>query len=1103
MKKVLDKVVLSPEEIQKNLQIVDHNAAILPKKTFKKYREPKIGLPNLVENQISSYEKMLKEEMWEIFKEFTPIVDYSEKKFNLEILSFDIGSPKHDEVYVKENKLTYEAPMKIRAVLHNKELGTKKEQELFLTDFPMMTVHGTFIVNGIERVVVPQLARAFGVFFDAEDLRDGRYYSAKIVPSRGVWIEFLSESENQIFVRIDKKRKFGLIPFLRAFGFKNDQEILASFKHEGVKKVIANILEITTIKNKEESFVEIYKKLRDGEIATAENAKEFFESMFSKERYDLSPVGRFRFNKRFGLDIEKKSLNNRSLNKEDIAIIVEHLIKCNIDTNSTPDDIDHLSSRRVRFVGEMMLGQVRKGLLQMKRNIQDKMSVIDKDVSLPVAVVNPRPFQARIKEFFTINQLSQFMVQDNLLSELEHLRTLSALGPGGLNRERAGFEVRDVHTSHYGRLCPIQTPEGSNIGLILRMAVYARINEFGIIETPYVKVKNGKISNEIVYMNALEEERHVIASAQIEYNEDGKILGEKVVARKNSNPAFVNVDEVEFVDVAANQAYSISTSMLPFLEHDDAVRSLMASNMQRQAVPLVKTEAPYVSTGIEHAAGMNIGRLLISENEGVINYVDARTIKVLYKGEKKEKEYSLINFAKTNVHNYFHHRPIVNIGQKVKKGDVLADVPTTQNGQLSLGQNVLVAFMPWNGANYEDAIIISEKLLGDSKFTSIHIEEYICMVRDTKLGEEQTTHDIPNISEAKLKNLDEDGIVRIGSEVRPGDLLVGKITPKGETELSAEERLLRSIFGDKVRDVKDTSMRVENGSRGRVVGVKVFSREKGDQVESGVIKRIHIEVAQLRNLQVGDKLAGRHGNKGVISRVLPVEEMPYMSDGTPVDIILTPLGVPSRMNLGQILEMHLGLAAKALGYQAVVPIFQGATVEEIGDELEKAGLDRDGKTVLHDGRTGEAFENRVAIGEMYMLKLHHMVEDKIHQRSTGPYSLITQQPLGGRAQHGGQRFGEMEVWALEGYGASHILREMLTIKSDDIEGRSKAYDSIIKGEPIKEPNTPAAFTVLLNTIRGLGLNPEPIGVREVKEVMIGEDAVQEDEENKLRKKLNK
>lgn len=1102
MKKVTDSTV-SIEEIQNNLQNTDNNAAILPKKTFKKYRQPKIGLPNLVENQISSYEKMIKEEMWDIFKEFTPILDYSEKKFELDIISFEIGEPKYDEVYVKENKLTYEAPMKVKISLTNKELGTKKEQELFLTDFPMMTVHGTFIVNGIERVVVPQLARAFGVFFDAEDMKDGRYYSAKVVPSRGVWVEFLSESEDQISVRIDKKRKFALVPFLRAFGFKSDAEMIASFKDEQVKKIISNLIENTSIKTREESFVEIYKKLRDGEVASPENAKEFFDSMFSKERYDLSPVGRFRFNKRFGLDTEKKTLNNRSLSKEDIAIIVEYLIKSNIDPNSNPDDIDHLASRRVRFVGEMMLGQVRKGLLQMKRNIQDKMSVIDKDVSLPVAVVNPRPFQARIKEFFTINQLSQFMVQDNILSELEHLRTLSALGPGGLNRERAGFEVRDVHTSHYGRLCPIQTPEGSNIGLILRMSVYARINEFGIIETPYVKVKNGKVTTEIVYMNALEEEKYVISSAQINYDESGKILDEKVTARKYSHPAFVNVDEVEYMDVASNQAYSISTSMLPFLEHDDATRALMASNMQRQSVPLIRPEAPYVSTGVESIAGKNIGRLVLAEDNGLVTYVDSKKIKVLYDGEKKEKEYSLINFSKTNVHNYFHHRVIVNLNQKVKKGDVLADVPTTQNGQVALGQNVLVAFMPWNGANYEDAIIISEKLLGDSKFTSIHIEEYICMVRDTKLGEEQTTHDIPNVGETKLKNLDEDGIIRIGSEVRPGDILVGKITPKGETELSAEERLLRSIFGDKVRDVKDTSLRVENGSRGRVVGVKVFSREKGDQIESGVIKRIHIEVAQLRNLQVGDKLAGRHGNKGVISRVLPVEEMPYMADGTPVDIILTPLGVPSRMNLGQILEMHLGLAAKALGYQAVVPIFQGATIEEIGDELEKAGLDRDGKTVLFDGRTGESFENRVAIGEMYMLKLHHMVEDKIHQRSTGPYSLITQQPLGGRAQHGGQRFGEMEVWALEGYGASHILREMLTIKSDDIEGRAKAYDSIIKGETIKEPNTPAAFTVLLNTIRGLGLNPEPIGVREVKELIIGEDVIQDDQEELLKNKLSK
>lgn len=1098
MHSVLSKLLTQPFWFFQNyFKYLNMNKSVasLPKKTFSKYRKPLTELPNLVENQLFSYKNLIEKEIPDILKEFSPISDYSEKKFDLEFVSFEISEPKYDEVYAKENKLTYEAPMRGRVRLHNKILNTKKEQEIFMADFPLMTVHGTFIVNGVERVVIPQLARSFGVFFDTEETKGQRYFGAKIIPSRGAWSEILSEPEGQMSVRIDKKRKFGVVPMLRAMGYTTDDQIIKAFVSDDAKAYIKALLEKDLIKTTSEAYVEIYKRLRDGDLATPENAKEFFDSLFSPERYDLSPVGRFRFNKRFGMPTEGKDSERRTLSKEDIVKIIEHVITLNNTPDAVEDDIDHLGSRRVRFVGEMMSLAIRKGMLQMKRNIQDKMSVIETDTTLPVSIVNQRPLQARIKEFFTTNQLSQFMNQENLLAEVENLRTLSALGPGGLTRERAGFEVRDVHTSHYGRVCPIHTPEGPNIGLILRQANYARINDFGIIESPYVKVKNGKITKEIVYMNALEEEKHIIASAAVEYGKDMQIMGETVAARKNGQPMIVAVDEIDFIDVATNQAYSIATSMIPFLEHDDANRALMGSNMQKQAVPLVLPEAPLVATGMEIDAARHIGRLLYADDDGEVVEVDANSVTVKYDNKEGKKpkvvEHKLISFARTNAFNVFHQRPVVTLGEKVKKGDLLADAATSQNGQIALGQNALVAFMTWSGNNYEDAIIISERLVKESKFTSIHIMELICNVRDTKLGPEITTHDIPNVGEVKLKNLDEEGIIRIGAEVKPGDILVGKITPKGETELSPEERLLRSIFGEKVRDVKDSSLRLDNGLRGRVIGVKVFSRERGDSLESGIIKRVHIELAQVRNITVGDKLAGRHGNKGVISKVLPVEEMPFMADGTPIDIILTPLGIPSRMNLGQILEMHLGYAADKLGYQAIVPAFQGATIEEIQEELVKAGMDKTGTMTLYDGRTGEAFKQDIAVGQMYMLKLHHMVEDKIHQRSIGPYSLITQQPLGGKAQGGGQRFGEMEVWALEGYGASHILREMLTVKSDDIEGRTAAFDSIIKGEEMKEPGTPASFVVMLNTLRGLGLDVIPRTTHSdgAKIDIIGEDVI--------------
>ena len=1063
---------------------------VRPQKTFAKYNEPLTKLPNLVENQILSYKDLTEKGIVEIFREFSPLRDYSEKKFDLEFISFELSAPKVDEVYAKENKLTYDAPLRARVKLTNKILNTTKEQEIFMADFPLMTVHGTFIINGVERVVVPQLARSFGVFFDSEESKGKRYFGAKIIPARGVWIELGTEADGGMYVRIDKKRKFSIIALLRVFGLATDEQIKKAFANNELSgPLMSTLVERDEVKTLHDAYIEIYKRLRDGDLATPENAKEHIDSIISPERYDLSPVGRFRFNKRFGrsTDIKDKEAQVRTLSKEDLIDIINHIVELNNNPNAQEDDIDHLGSRRVRYVGEMMSQKIRTGMMQMKRNIQDKMSVIDTDTTLPISIINQRPLQARIKEFFTTNQLSQFMNQENILAEVEHLRTLSALGPGGLTRERAGFEVRDVHTSHYGRVCPIHTPEGPNIGLILRLSIYARINDFGIIETPYVKVVKGKITKEIVYMNALEEERYLIAHAGNEFDKDGNLANSEIEVRRAGQPSLAPKNEVEFIDVATNQAFSVATSMIPFLEHDEATRALMGSNMQKQAVPLMCPEAPLVATGMEGEAAKHIGRLIIAPEAGEVKYVDAK--KIIIKADKKEYVYDLINFKKPNDFSVFHQRPIVSLGDKIKKGQVLADAATTSGGQVSLGHNIRVAFMAWNGANYEDAIILSERLVKESKFSSIHIEEFVCNVRDTKLGAEVTTHDIPNVGENKLKNLDEDGIIRIGAEIRPGDIMVGKITPKGETELTPEERLLRSIFGEKVRDVKDSSLRLDHGKRGRVIGVKVFSRERGDHLESGIIKRVHIEVAQVRNISVGDKLAGRHGNKGVISTILPVEEMPFAADGTPIDIILTPLGVPSRMNLGQILEMHLGLAADALGYQAIVPSFQGASDTEIKEELVKAGYKESGTIQLYDGRTGEAFEQETAVGVMYIMKLHHMVEDKIHMRSIGPYSLITQQPLGGKAQGGGQRFGEMEVWALEGYGAAHILREMLTVKSDDIVGRSQAFDSIIKGEDVKEPNTPASFTVMLNTLRGLALDVEPRKITNNEAPVIGESSL--------------
>jgi len=1042
----------------------------MPQKTFKLAKDPLVELPDLIQPQRDSFKWFVEEGLKGIFKEFSPITDYSEKKFELQFKNYELGNPKCTPEHAKANKITYDAPLRATVVLKNKTFDSDKDQEIFLADIPVMTDHGTFIINGVERVVVPQLARSYGIFFTSQDIKGKTYFGAKIIPARGAWIEIESEADGVIYIKIDRKKKVPITSLLRVLGVDKEEDMIKLFSDvERGEEYIKATLEKDPAKTTDDAYIEVYKRLRDGDLATVDNAKEFVNSIFAPERYDLSEIGRHHFNSRFERPIDKKATDVRTVSLEDFRLILGNIMVLNHAPNAMPDDIDHLGFRRVRYFGEMAIQRVRVGMTRMKRNIQDRMSTIEAETSLPMQILNPRPLQAAIKEFFTANQLSQFMPQQNVLGELEGLRTLSALGPGGLTRERAGFEVRDVHTSHYGRLCPIHTPEGPNIGLILRLAMYARVNRFGIIETPYVKVEKGVLTGEIVYFNAHEEERFNIAHAAVVVSDKGKIEPEHVEVRRKGEPRLVARKDVDYMDIATNQAFSVATSMIPFLNHDDANRTLMGSNMQKQATPCVIPEAPIVGTGIEGLAARDTGRVLVAREAGEVIECDANHIVVKKKDGKKD-EYELTTIQRTNDFSAFYHRPTVTVGDKLKRGDLLADTTSTDHGQMAVGQNALVAFMSWSGANYEDAIIISERLVKQSKFASIHLDELDVSVRDTKLGPEVTTPDIPNVSEMKLRNLDENGIIRVGAEVRPGDILVGKVTPKGEAQLTPEERLLRSIFGEKAKDVKDTSLRLAAGKRGRVIGVKIFSRENGDNLDSGVIKKVLVTVAQVRNVSVGDKLAGRHGNKGVISRILPEEDMPYTEDGRPVDVLLTPLGVPSRMNLGQILELHLGMAANSLGYQAIVPPFASATEDEVKDELEKAGIPRDGKLQLRDGRTGEKFEQKTALGYMYILKLHHMVEDKIHMRSIGPYSLITQQPLGGKAQIGGQRFGEMEVWALLGYGAAYTLREMLTIKSDDIVGRSAAFDSIVRGEKISHPYTPAAFNVLVNQLRGLSLD---------------------------------
>lgn len=1038
-----------------------------------------LSMPDLIEIQKDSYNWFLKEGLAELFDEINPVADFIGRDLELYLEDYYLDEPKFSEVESREKNITYEAPLRVKTRLLNKKTNHAVNQEVFLGDFPLMTDKGTFIINGIERVVVSQLIRSAGVMFTAEFIKGKKCYGAKIIPNRGAWLEIETDPNKVLWVRIDRKRKVAVTSLLRAFGYETDEELIKLFqdvdlvKSEDEPTFIAATIEKDAAKNEAEGLQEVYRRIRPGDLASVDNARQLIHSMFFRfDRYDFGRVGRYKLNRRFNLDLPSNKKDYRILRKEDLVLIIKEVIRLNI-TKEPEDDIDHLGNRRVRAIGGLIQNRFRVGLARMERIVKDRMSTSDIGTLTPSKLINARPVIGVVREFFMSSQLSQFMDQTNPLAELEHKRRLSAMGPGGLTRERAGFDVRDVHATHYGRICPIATPEGPNIGLVGHLASYARLNSYGFLETPYrrvVKDKKGpRVTDEIVYLDAFEEEKYITIASTVPLDKDGYFLVSKYEARKYGQPGMEDVDKVDFVGVAANQIISVATSLIPFMEHNDGQRSLMGTNMQRQAVPLVKSEAPVVGTGMEERAARDSGHVVMADEDGVIVAADAGKIELETK-KGQTITYNLNKFLRSNSSTCINQHPTVSVFDKVKKGQILSDGPAIDDGELSLGRNVLVAFMTWEGFNYEDAIIISENLVKQDVYSSIHIENYTIDVRDTKLGPEIVTNDIPNISEEKLKNLDDEGIIRIGAEVSSGDILVGKITPKGETTLSAEEKLLRAIFGEKAKDVRDSSLYLEHGEHGKVVDIKIFSREEGDKLSAGVLKSIQVSVANLRKIQVGDKMSGRHGNKGVISRIVPVEDMPYMEDGTPIDIILSPLGIISRMNLGQLLETHLGFAAKKLGYKVMSPALNGINEDKIKEELKKAGLPEDGKINLFDGKTGQVYDHKITVGYKYMLKLNHMVEDKIHQRSIGPYSLITQQPLGGKAQFGGQRFGEMEVWALEGYGASHTLQEILTIKSDDIPGRSKAYESIIKGEEIEKLNVPESFNVLIRELKGLGLN---------------------------------
>jgi DNA-directed RNA polymerase subunit beta len=1063
-------------------------------------------MPDLIEIQKDSYSWFLKEGLEELFDEINPVTDFIGRDLELYFEDYYLDEPKFSEIESREKNITYEAPLRVKTRLLNKKNNHALNQEIFLGDFPVMTEKGTFIINGIERVVVSQLIRSAGVMFTAEFVKGKKCYGAKIIPNRGAWLEIETDSNKVIWIRIDRKRKVAATSLLRAFGYENDEELKKLFadvdlvKSKDEKTFLEATIEKDAAKNEAEGLQEVYRRIRPGDLASVDNARQLIHSMFFRfDRYDFGRVGRYKLNRRFSLDLSATKKENRILRREDLVLIIKEVIRLNI-TKEPEDDIDHLGNRRIRAIGGLIQNRFRVGLARMERIIKDRMSTSELTSITPSKLVNARPVIGVIREFFMSSQLSQFMDQTNPLAELEHKRRLSAMGPGGLTRERAGFDVRDVHTTHYGRICPIATPEGPNIGLVGHLASYARLNSYGFLETPYRKVahekKGSRVTNEIVYLDAFEEEKFITVDATIPMDKDGYFLVTKYQGRKFGQPGLEDITKVDFVGVAANQIISVATSLIPFMEHNDGQRSLMGTNMQRQAIPLIKSESPIVGTGIEERAARDSGHVVIANEDGVITKVDAGMIELTTK-KGEVITYNLNKFLRSNSSTCINQHPVVDLDQKVKKGDILSDGPAIDNGELSLGRNVLVAFMTWEGFNYEDAVIISERLVKEDVYSSIHIENYTIDVRDTKLGPELITNDIPNISEEKLKNLDEEGIIRIGAEVSSGDILVGKITPKGETTLSAEEKLLRAIFGEKAKDVRDSSLYLEHGEHGKVVDIKIFSREDGDKLSAGVLKSIQIAVANLRKIQVGDKVSGRHGNKGVISRVVPIEDMPYMADGTPIDVILSPLGIISRMNLGQLLETHLGFAAHKLGYKVMSPALNGISEDQIREELRKAGLPEDGKVSLYDGKTGNTYDNKITVGYKYVLKLNHMVEDKIHQRSIGPYSLITQQPLGGKAQFGGQRFGEMEVWALEGYGASHTLQEMLTIKSDDVPGRSKAYEAIIKGEEIEKLNVPESFNVLIRELKGLGLNVELLGTEDGKpasevETMIDEELKNDD-----------
>ena len=1042
------------------------------RKTLKEINEV-LALPNLIQIQTDSYKWFTEEGLKELFAEINPIEDFTGKNLALYLRDFRFEAPKYDEKTAKIKNASYEVPLKAIAELVNKETGEVREQEIFLGDYPWMTERGTFIINGAERVVVSQLVRSPGVFFTSERGASMDLYGAKVIPSRGAWLEFDTSATGVISVKIDRKRKLPITTLLRAFGFASDEEIKKLFKDvdTGEIKYIDETLEKDASSSMGDALMEVYRRIRPGDLATQDNSKSLIESMFFDfKRYDFSKVGRYKINKRLNLDVPN-TVENRMLRREDIVAIVSEIIRLQ-NTQEPADDIDNLGNRRLKMVGELMQGKFRIGLARMERIVKDRMSTYDTTTVTPGQLINVRPIVASVREFFASSQLSQFMSQINPLDEVVHKRRLNAMGPGGLSRERAGFEVRDVHKTHYGRLCPVETPEGPNIGLVSNLSTFASVNEYGFIETPYRVVKQDKkgalVTEEIEWLDASDEEHKVIAEASTKLTDEGYIVESRVSARRSGEAEEEPATNVDYMDVSSMQIVSVSAALIPFVEHDNAKRALMGANMQKQAVALIKPQAPIVGTGMEAIVARDSGQVILAEQDGVVDSASAREITVTYK-KGETKTYLLQNFERSNVGTNIHQKAVVNSGDTIKKGDVLIDGMSTQNGELALGQNVLVAFMNWQGYNFEDAIVLSQRLVNDDRYTSIHIEMHTIDVRDTKLGAEQVTRDIANVSEDALKDLDENGIIRIGAEVTAGDILVGKITPKGEQELSSEEKLLRAIFGEKARDVKDTSLRLPNGERGKVVGVKIFSRENGDELQAGVLEQYHVQVAQMRKISVGDKMAGRHGNKGVIARILPVEDMPFLEDGTPVDICLNPLGVGARMNIGQIFETHLGWAAAALGYTVASPVFDGVTVDQIKGELKKAGLPEDGKVQLLDGQTGAPFQERTTVGYKYMLKLYHMVDDKIHARSTGPYAMVTQQPLGGKAQMGGQRFGEMEVWALEAYGAANTLQEILTIKSDDVVGRSKAYEAIIKSEAIRGPRIPESFNVLVKELQSLGM----------------------------------